>query len=73
MIESEILMYLTEKDWYVRPMDNMDFTLTWDDDKNQILAKVYQPWWYNIIYEFNAGYDMDTILSCLEQIDREKK
>lgn len=73
IIESEILMYLTEKDWYVRPMDNMDFTLTWDDEKNQILAKVYQPWWYNIIYEFNASYDMETILSCLEQIDREKK
>lgn len=73
IIESEILMYLAEWDWYARPMDNMDFTLTWDDDKNQILAKVYQPWWYNIIYEFNAGYDMEIILSCLEQIDREKK
>lgn len=74
MIESEILMYLAEWDWYVRPMDNMDFTLIRDEKDNHIRARTWgKNLNYNIKYEFNANYDLKTILDCLEQIDRERK
>ena len=70
MITSEIIMYLSEWDWYVYPRNNMDFTLTWDVKENKIKAKVYSKR-YNCItvFEFNANTPIDWILNSLDVID----
>jgi len=69
-ITSEIIMYLSEWDWYVYPWDNMDFTLTRDEKENKIKAKTYAKR-YNCItvFEFNANTPIDWILDSLDVID----
>lgn len=67
---SEIIMYLSEWDWYVYPRNNMDFTITRDEKENKIKAKVYAKR-YNCItvFEFNANTPIDWILDALDVID----
>ena len=71
MITSEIIMYLSEWDWYTRPLDNIDFTLVWYENEWKIKARVYYPWrYYNVIYEFNDNCKLNDLLDSLEQIDK---
>lgn len=69
-ITSEIIMYLSEWDWYVYPRNNMDYTITWDEKENKIKAKVYAKR-YNCItvFEFNANTPIDCFLNSLDVID----
>ena len=69
-ITSEIIMYLSEWDWYVYPRDNMDFTITRDKEENKIKAKVYAKRYKCITtFEFNANTPIDWILNALDTID----
>lgn len=73
-IESEIIMYLSEWDWYTRPLDNIDFTLMRNKNEWKIKALVYYPWrYYNVVYEFKDTCELDRILESLERIDKNAK
>ena len=75
-IESEVLMYLAEWDWYVYPLDCRDYVLTRKKDEWKIKADVclhsYKWVLYNTILEFNDNLYIRDILNALEDYDKKE-
>lgn len=72
-ITSEIIMYLSEGDWYCRPLDNENYILTWYEKENKIRAMEGSIIWrHNTVYEFNANVELEEILKDLDEIDKKK-
>ena len=72
-IESEVLMYLAEWDWYVYPLDCRDYVLTRNKDRWIIKVNVSLQWWkapYNIVLEFNDNYYIRNILNAIREYDK---
>ena len=71
-IESEILMYLAEGDWYIYPLDCRDYILNWYEKENKIKVRVSNQWKtrYWLILEFDANYNIRDILRDLEEYDK---
>jgi hypothetical protein len=75
-IESEVLMYLAEWDWYVYPLDCRDYVLTRKKDEWKIRVNVclhsYKWVIYNTILEFNDNLYIRDILNALEDYDKKE-
>lgn len=75
-IESEVLMYLAEWDWYVYPLDCRDYVLKRKKDEWKIRVNVclHSCKWvlYNTILEFNDNLYIRDIIHALEDYDKKE-